>query len=236
MSVCQMCGAALPESATAGRKYCADCIKKRRAQQNHDAWERGRQKREAAKAKITHPCKRCGEPILGRALYCTACRDIVRAESDRKSKEKQNEKKRQETERRRMQGHPCWICGDMMYNDLHVRYCSECEKIAKRQRIPKNKAKAMEVIEGIKAVQQVRAERALEASYKCKERRFSMQFSFDELIRLASTGQATENSTHGLTNTGDCLRRENNCFRQLARRRNLHRTYDAHRAMRCAGG
>ena len=185
MSVCQMCGAALPEAATAGRKYCAECIKKRRAQQNHDAWERGRPKREAAKAKITHPCKRCGEPIFGRALYCTACRNIVKAESDRKSKEKQNEKKRQETERRRMQGHPCWICGDMMYNDLHVRYCSECEKIAKRQRIPKNKAKAMEVIEGIKAVQQVRAERALEASYKCKERRFSMKFTFDELVRLA---------------------------------------------------
>lgn len=72
-----------------------------------------------------------------------------------------------------------------MYNDLHVRYCSECEKIAKRQRIPKNKKKALEVIEGIKAVQQVRAERALEASYRCKERRFSMQFSFDELTRLA---------------------------------------------------
>ena len=72
-----------------------------------------------------------------------------------------------------------------MYNDLHVRYCSECEKIAKRQRIPKNKVKALEVIEGIKAVQTVRAERALEASYKCKERRFSMQFSFDDLIRLA---------------------------------------------------
>ena len=72
-----------------------------------------------------------------------------------------------------------------MYNDLHVRYCSECEKIAKQQRIPKNKAKALEAIEGIKAVQQVRAERALEASYKCKERRFSMQFTFDELVRLA---------------------------------------------------
>ena len=53
-----------------------------------------------------------------------------------------------------MQGHPCWICGDLMYNDLHVRYCSECEKIAKQQRIPKNKAKALEAIEGIKAVQE----------------------------------------------------------------------------------
>ena len=72
-----------------------------------------------------------------------------------------------------------------MYNDLHVRYCSECAKIAKKENIPKNKEKAMEVIEAIKAVQQVRAERALEASYKCKERRFSMQFSFDDLIRLA---------------------------------------------------
>ena len=72
-----------------------------------------------------------------------------------------------------------------MYNDLHVRYCSECAKIAKKENIPKNKEKALEVIEGIKAVQQVRAERALEASYKCKERRFSMQFSFDELTRLA---------------------------------------------------
>ena len=72
-----------------------------------------------------------------------------------------------------------------MYNNLHVRYCSECAKIAKKEKIPKNKEKAMEVIEGIKAVQQVRAERALEASYKCKERRFSMQFSFDELTRLA---------------------------------------------------
>ena len=72
-----------------------------------------------------------------------------------------------------------------MYNNLRVRYCSECAKIAKKEKIPKNKAKAMEVIEGIKAVQQVRAERALEASYKCKERRFFMQFTFDELIRLA---------------------------------------------------
>ena len=185
MSVCQMCGAALPESATAGRKYCADCIKKRRAQQNHDAWERGRPKREAAKEKTTHPCKRCGEPVLGRARYCAACRSIAKAERDRISREKHYEKKRQETERRRMQGHPCWICGDLMYNDLHVRYCSECAKIAKKENIPKNKAKAMEVIEGIKAVQTVRAERALEASYKCKERRFSMQFSFDELTRLA---------------------------------------------------
>ena len=72
-----------------------------------------------------------------------------------------------------------------MYNDLHVRYCSECAKIARKENIPKNKEKALEVIEAIKAVQQVRAERALEASYKCKERRFSMQFSFDELTRLA---------------------------------------------------
>ena len=183
--VCMMCGAALPETASASRKYCSDCIRKRRSQQNHDAWERGRQKREAAKVEVTHPCKRCGEPIHGRALYCAKCRSIVKAEKDRISREKRCEKKRQETERRRMQGHPCWICGDMMYNDLHVRYCSECEKIAKRQRIPKNKAKALEVIEGIKAVQAVRAERALEASYKCKERRFSMQFSFDELTRLA---------------------------------------------------
>ena len=46
-NVCQMCGAALPDSATAGRKYCAECIKKRRSQQNHDAWERGKEKREA---------------------------------------------------------------------------------------------------------------------------------------------------------------------------------------------
>lgn len=72
-----------------------------------------------------------------------------------------------------------------MYNDLHVRYCSECAKIAKKENIPKNKEKALEVIEGIKAVQEVRAERALEASYKCKERRYSMQFTFDELTRLA---------------------------------------------------
>lgn len=185
--VCQMCGAALPEAATAGRKYCAECIKKRRAQQAHDSWERGRGKREAKKATATHPCKRCGAKIFGHARiqYCEECKKEVKAEKDRIKRVKANEKNRLERERKRMQGHPCWICGDLMYNDLHVRYCSACEKIAKRQRIPKNKEKAMEVIEGIKAVQEVRAERALEASYKCKERRYSMQFTFDELTRLA---------------------------------------------------
>lgn len=187
MNVCQMCGAALPESATAGRKYCAGCIRKRRAQQNHDAWERGKEKREAIKATVSHQCKRCGEQIYGNMhiRYCPECKKIVLKEQRKMHREAAKKRSKQKTELRRMQGHPCWICGDLMYNDLHVRYCSECAKIAKKENIPKNKEKAMEAIEGIKEVQRIRAQRALDASYKCKDKRFSMQFTFDELTRLA---------------------------------------------------
>lgn len=187
MSVCQMCGAELPDSATAGRKYCAACIKKRRSQQNHDAWERGKEKREAIKATVSHPCKRCGEQIYGNMhiRYCPECKKTVLEEQKKMQREAAKKRSKQKTELRRMQGHPCWICGDLMYNDLHVRYCSECAKIAKKENILKNKEKAMEAIEGIKEVQRIREQRALDASYKCKAKRFSMQFTFDELTRLA---------------------------------------------------
>lgn len=48
------------------------------------------------------------------------------------------------------------------------------------------KQAAMEELAGIKEVQQIRAARGLETSYKRKERTFGAQYTLDELARLAN--------------------------------------------------
>ena len=119
MSVCQMCGAALPDSATAGRKYCAACIKKRRSQQNHDAWERGREKREAIKATASHPCKRCGKQIYGNAhiRYCPECKKIHVAEARKRYKKAKSQE---------INLKECEICGyEFVRQSPKQRYCPD---------------------------------------------------------------------------------------------------------------
>lgn len=172
---CAVCGA--PVYGSKKIKLCKNCKSRNVLEQIN----RQNEKRKAENSKNLHVCSVCGAPVdSGRKKYCDACREKVARE---RNKARDAEKRKEERERRRIQGHPCMICGTMMYNDPKTRYCEDCKQIAKKSGLPHKKEDA---VKKIRELGLGRAERASDAAHQCGRRSYSMQYTFDELVRLAS--------------------------------------------------
>lgn len=80
----------------------------------------------------------------------------------------------------------CEICGrSIQQNSIRQKYCLPCAIEIERQR-QKARTRRKKGTGKAPPTEQERNIRQQAASYKCKELRFSMRYTFDELIRLAN--------------------------------------------------